>query len=88
MKKETIAVFDFDGTITKKDTLLEFIKFNKGKWYFFFGFILFSPMLLAMKLKIYPNWKVKQHLFSFFYKGIPLEKYNGWGGDLVRKLIK
>lgn len=88
MKKETIAVFDFDGTITKKDTLLEFIKFSKGRWHFFFGFVLFSPMFLAMKLKIYPNWKVKQNLFSFFYKGISLEKYNAWGGEFSSEINK
>jgi phosphatidylglycerophosphatase C len=29
MKKE-IAFFDFDGTITTKDTYLEFIKFSKA----------------------------------------------------------
>lgn len=27
MKKEKIYCFDFDGTLTKKDTLIEFIKF-------------------------------------------------------------
>ncbi|WP_111308045.1 HAD family hydrolase [Confluentibacter sediminis] len=79
MKKETIAVFDFDGTITTKDTLLLFIKFSKGKLSFFFGFLLFSPLIVAMKLKLYQNWKVKQLLFSFFYKGISVEKFDNWG---------
>ena len=26
-----VAAFDFDGTITNKDTLLEFITYTKGK---------------------------------------------------------
>lgn len=30
--KKNIAVFDFDGTITNKDTLLYFILFTKGYW--------------------------------------------------------
>lgn len=39
--KRTVAVFDFDGTLTTKDTLLEFIKFScgTGKFYFVFCFI-------------------------------------------------
>ena len=32
--KKNIAVFDFDGTITNKDTLLYFILFTKGYWAF------------------------------------------------------
>ena len=31
MDKREIVVFDFDGTLTTKDTLLEFIKFSHGK---------------------------------------------------------
>lgn len=71
-----IAVFDFDGTITRKDTLLEFIKFSKGKWALLKGFLYYSPLLVAYKLGLYPNWKVKQKIFSYFYKGIELTKFN------------
>jgi len=74
--KPTIAAFDFDGTITTKDTLLEFIRFSKGNFLFLYGFALHLPLLIAYKLKIYPNWKVKQRLFSFFFKGIKLDDFN------------
>ncbi|MBN1186785.1 MAG: haloacid dehalogenase-like hydrolase [Bacteroidales bacterium] len=88
MTGETIAVFDFDGTITYKDTLLEFIKFSRGKWLFLFGLLLFSPLIIAMKLKIYPNWKAKQHLFSFFYKGISLDQFDDWGNEFSSEIDK
>jgi len=88
MTRESIAVFDFDGTITRKDSLLEFIKFSKGKRQFYFGFFLFSPLLIAMKLKLYPNWKAKQNLFSYFYKGISVEKFNDWGKDFSSEIDK
>ena len=65
-----IVAFDFDGTITKKDTLLEFIKFAKGKKAFFKGFLLYSPWLVAYKLKLYPNWKAKQKIFTHFFAGM------------------
>jgi len=74
--KQGIAVFDFDGTITTKDTLLEFIRFSKGNLLFLFGFMLYSPLLIAYKLKIYPNWKVKQKMFSYFFKGMKLKDFN------------
>lgn len=41
-----IVAFDFDGTITNRDTLLEFIKFAKGKTAFYLGFLLHLPWLL------------------------------------------
>ncbi|GHT06630.1 hypothetical protein AGMMS49525_15080 [Bacteroidia bacterium] len=73
--KQIVAAFDFDGTITTKDTFVEFIRFAKGTSSFLCGFLLFSPLLIAYKLKLYPNWKVKQHLFSFFFKGMNLHDF-------------
>lgn len=70
-----MAVFDFDGTITSKDTLLEFIIFACGKWKFLAGFLLHSPWLCLMKLHLYPNWKCKERIFSWFFKGM---EYNAF----------
>ncbi len=88
MKKETIAAFDFDGTITRNDTLLEFIKFSKGSFRFFSTFLLFSPLLLAMKLKLYPNWKAKQRVFSYLYKGVSLKVFNELGEKFIVEIEK
>lgn len=71
-----IYAFDFDGTLTTKDTLLEFIRFAKGSGQMFRGFLLFSPLLLLMKLHLYPNWKAKQHVFSYFFKGMNIDDFN------------
>lgn len=71
-----IAVFDFDGTVTTKDTLLEFIKFVRGPVSFYAGFLRYAPQLLAYKSGLYPNWKVKQQIFSHFFKGMRLEDFN------------
>jgi phosphatidylglycerophosphatase C len=66
-----IAFFDFDGTITTKDTLLEIIKFQKGKPSFYFGFLLHAPWLIAYKLKLLPNDDLKQKMLKFFFGGTP-----------------
>lgn len=49
--KRTVAVFDFDGTLTTKDTLLEFIKFSCGTGKFYFVFLLYIPLLVLMEAK-------------------------------------
>ena len=72
---ERIAFFDFDGTITTKDTLLEFIKFYKGTLPFYLGFLLYSPYLLAYKLKLIPNYVAKQKVLQFFFNGESMETF-------------
>jgi HAD superfamily hydrolase (TIGR01490 family) len=76
MNKQNIVAFDFDGTITTKDTLLLFIGFAKGKTKLYFGFLLHLPLLLAYKLKLYPNQKLKQRIFSYFFKGTDWHTFN------------
>ena len=79
--KRTIAVFDFDGTLTRRDTLLEFIRYACGLKRFFCGFMLYAPILLMMKVKLYPNWKAKQKIFSHFFKGMDYSEFLKLGAD-------
>jgi HAD superfamily hydrolase (TIGR01490 family) len=78
MNKPTIVAFDFDGTITNKDSFLEFIQFTKGTVRFYVGVLLFAPVLVAMKLHLIANWKVKQMVISHFFKGVSLLQFNEW----------
>ena len=73
MKK--IYAFDFDGTLTTRDTLVEFIRYACGNRAFCWGFLRYSPLLILMKLGYYPHWKVKQQVFSYFFKGMPYEEF-------------
>ena len=66
-----LAFFDFDGTITFKDTLLEFIRFSRGSVAFYSGFALHAPWLMLMKLGVLPNQKVKERVLAHFFKGMP-----------------
>ena len=59
MTKKVYA-FDFDGTLTTKDTLLAFIRYAKGTGKTILGALLFSPILILMRLHLYPNWKAKR----------------------------
>ncbi len=70
---QTIAFFDFDGTITTKDSFLEMIKFQKGKLAFLTGFALLSPLLVLHKLKLIPNWKAKEMVLQYYFKNTPIE---------------
>ena len=75
MTKKVYA-FDFDGTLTTKDTLLAFIRYAKGTGKTILGALLFSPILILMRLHLYPNWKAKQQVFSYFFKGMEIGDFN------------
>lgn len=73
-----IYAFDFDGTLTSRDTLLEFIRFVKGDKFFLLCMLYYLPLLLLMKMGLYPNWKVKQKVFAHCFKGMKLSDFNNW----------
>jgi len=75
-EKETIAAFDFDGTITTKDTLFEFLKFTNSPLKLILGLLMMSPILVLHAFQIIPNYKAKQMLFSWFYRGWDLARFN------------
>jgi len=74
--KKKLYCFDFDGTLTTSDTLLEFIKYAKGRGRFLMVFLMYSPLLVLMKLHLYPNWKAKQQIFAHLFAGMRIEKFD------------
>jgi phosphatidylglycerophosphatase C len=90
--KEKIAFFDFDGTITTKDTLLEFIKYSRGSFLFYLGFILNSPWLIAYKIKLISNQAAKERVLRFFFKNTPLssfeEQCEGFAREVLPGLVR
>ncbi|MBR5656603.1 MAG: haloacid dehalogenase-like hydrolase [Prevotella sp.] len=76
MIKDKVYAFDFDGTLTTRDTFLAFIRHARGNLAFLWGMLLHSPWLVLMKLGFYPNWKAKQRVFAHFFKGMTIDDFN------------
>lgn len=68
--KKIVAAFDFDGTLTTKDTFFAFIIHVRGKKHLFRVLLRNFPFLMGYVLKIYPNWKAKEKLFSACFSGM------------------
>ncbi|MBI3139574.1 MAG: haloacid dehalogenase-like hydrolase [Sphingobacteriales bacterium] len=85
--KKGIAFFDFDGTLSSKDSLLEFIKFSKGNFRFFFGFLLLSPWLLALKFRLISNQRAKEKVLRYFFNGTPVGRFNETGRQFAGTVI-
>jgi phosphatidylglycerophosphatase C len=70
--QQTLALFDFDGTITRKDTFLEFIKYYKGCSSYITGLLALSPAIFLYKIGIIKNYQLKELVFTYFFRN---EKY-------------
>lgn len=71
-----IAFFDFDGTITTSDTMLELIRFHFGKSRFYSGMITLSPQLAAMKCGLISRQRAKEKLLTHFFGGMGIERFD------------
>ena len=85
--KRSIAFFDFDGTITSKDTMLELIKFHFGNFKFIKGMIYVLPWIAGMKTKLVSHQTAKEKLLSYFFKGMSEEKFIHICNDFSKKIL-
>ena len=70
-----LALFDFDGTLTTKDSLGEFIKFAVGKPTYYFKLVLFSPVFFLYKTKLMDNSYAKELLFRLYFSGVNEDEF-------------
>lgn len=82
-----IAFFDFDGTITTKDSLEDFICFAVGKPKYYLGLLAQSPMLVAYKLKLLANHKAKAKLMAHYFKGWSEQEFTQIAEDYCEKAL-
>jgi phosphatidylglycerophosphatase C len=91
---KTLALFDFDGTISRKDTLLDFIQFSFSKRKILSAGVILSPILALYASNLIDNSIAKQHVYKFFFSGMSIEKIKDLGkcyteerlGQIIRPL--
>ena len=81
-----LALFDFDHTLYKKDSLLEFTKFYVDRKYYT-GILLLSPWLIALKLGFLNNEKVKLKYFNHFFGNLNYNDFCGVGETFAKRNI-
>lgn len=66
--EKKLALFDFDGTITREDTYMEFFKFAFGRPRLYAGAILLFPWIALYFLHLVPAGRLKEIMISHFFK--------------------
>lgn len=77
----TLALFDFDGTLTDRDSLPDFIIHAVGMPRFLLGMLVLTPMLFLYVLKLVRNDIAKEKMLGYFFSGWAIERFNAFGRD-------
>jgi HAD superfamily hydrolase (TIGR01490 family) len=90
--EKRLVLLDFDGTITRNDTLFEFIRFYHGDRRYYGGIMLLSPVLMALRLRLISKQRAKERVLRFFFSGTPLKEFNTkctyFATNIIPRLIR
>ncbi len=70
-----LALFDFDGTITCRDSFAGFIKYLVGKIGFYAGVACLIPVVTGFFLGFIRAWRAKELMSVFFFHGRDARKF-------------
>jgi phosphatidylglycerophosphatase C len=82
-----IAAFDLDGTLTSKDTFIEFIRYVHGDGKFLAGMTRLSPRLLAFKIGLASNEGAKTAVLRHFFGGMNAADLDQLGAAFGREVL-
>lgn len=82
--KKKVFCFDFDGTLTSCDSLFAFISYACGRWRLLLALLVFSPLLVLMKLRLFPNGRMKEMLFAYFFKDMSVADFDNVCREFAR----
>ena len=82
-----LVLFDFDGTLTRKDSLLQFIMYYRGRKTFMKGLLANIPHVAGYFLGSISNSQLKEYFLTWFFKGEPIQKFNLAGNDFARNVV-
>lgn len=90
--KPVVAAFDFDGTLTRRDTLLPFLRETAGVATWLRNLLSLLPMLLTYALGMIANDVAKQRLLARFFAGMRMDQLQAeaerFAVQTVPKLIR
>ena len=85
--KRQLVLFDFDGTITKKDTFTEFLVFALGRRRLFVFLLFHIHLLLLCVFDVISIGFIKQKITHRFFKGYSEEYFQNIASNFADKKI-
>ena len=82
-----LVAFDFDGTLTTRDSLIPFVKMTVGLLRFWWGIVILSPVLIKYFLRLIPNWQAKEAFFTHYLSNLTEEQLTKLGNNFAEQNI-
>lgn len=70
-----IAFFDFDGTISTKDSFYGLLRYGRSKLCFYKKALMLLPVLFAYKTKLISNQRAKEIVLASFFDSMEFEDF-------------
>lgn len=75
LNKPVIAAFDFDGTLTKRDSLIPFLIFSFGKVIVLKKFLSETPSIIQFLIGLISRQDLKERILTRFFEGMPKSQF-------------
>ena len=85
--KNCLAAFDFDGTITTKDSMIEFIRYVRGTTRLLTSAAWLAPTLAFWKMGLYPREMAKERLLKWHFGGKTITEMRQKGEAFAKDVI-
>lgn len=80
----SLALFDFDGTITTHETMPAFVRRSVSRRRLWLGRCLLAPMIIGYKLGIVSGVRVRRAIVRVGYRGVPVATLQRVGSGFAR----
>lgn len=84
---DTIAAFDFDGTLTYHDTLIPFLKFCVGQKAMMCNLIKIAPYAIGFATGLKTRQQVKERFMSYALKGRQKQQIEEFGAEFAKNAL-
>jgi phosphatidylglycerophosphatase C len=71
-----VVLYDFDGTIYKRDSFITFVFFAIPPWRIIVSVFYLFPIIVRVLFDFSDNHDSKQKIFSYFFKGMNIDFFN------------
>ena len=85
--ERVVAAFDFDGTLTRRDTLLPYLCRSLGWPRFLLAMLQSAPWLVAYACRFISNHKAKARLLQVSLGGRSVAEVERWSTDFVARYL-
>jgi phosphatidylglycerophosphatase C len=88
MRKPIVAAFDFDGTITSKDTFVPFLYTAFGKKIVYRAFLRLAPQAFLVAVGLFSRDKFKECVAQSLFRGEDVKKLREIGSQYAKTLTR